>query len=209
MTKTIYTVIIGKGYKLREPEKVCPGWSYVCYTDQNIKSNVWKIKKYEKNIDIGNNRQNSRFLKIISCYSDVSIYIDAKFKPINNLDRFVERYLDEYVDMVLLKHNKRNCLYKEAKFVSNNGIEKWGNLQCQLKRYLKEGMPKNYGLWAPGIMIRKYSKLMDAFNQFWWNEYINGTERDQISLAYSLWKFPGLNINVMPFRTTYKRFRNV
>lgn len=213
MNKIIHTAIVGEGYKLREPEKVCEGWDYICTTDQDIKSDVWKIEQVPPEVMQydHSNRWISRVRKILSFNREhsVSIYIDAKFRPINDLDSFVEKNLGEN-DIALLEHNKRTCVYKEAKFIAANKIEPWENMQAQIGFYLNEGLPKDYGLWAPGIMIKRHNEKMDAFNKFWWKSYVCGCDRDMLSLTYSIWSLTllrGLKVGLMPFRATYKRWR--
>ena len=207
LNKTVYTVIMGKGYKLREPDKVCDGWNYICYTDQdNIKSDVWEIIRANKIVDQSQNRAISRVPKICGIDSDIHIYIDAKFKPINNMDGFVKKHLD-YFDIVFMGHPKRNCVYVEADFLVKSGIEKKENITEQIEKYLEEGMPKNFGLFSPGIMIRRNNKHVQQFSNFWREEYFGGTNRDMISLAYTIWKFPWVKVGVIPFRKTYKMWR--
>lgn len=205
LDKTIYTVIIGEGYKLREPDKVCDGWNYVCYTDQeSIKSSVWEIIPCNKMEDQSQNRAISRVPKICGVDSNISIYIDAKFKPVNNLDGFVTKHLEDYFDIVFMNHPKRNCVYAEADFLVKSGIEKKENITEQIKKYLKSGLPKQFGLFSPGIMIRRNNRHVQEFNNFWREEYFKGTNRDMISLSYAIWRFPWVKIGVMPFRKTYK-----
>jgi hypothetical protein len=207
MNKTIYTCIVGEGYELRNPEKKCSGWNYVCYTNQDIKSDVWKIRNIPESPFT--DRQASRVHKILGLELNnqdyTSIYIDSKFRPLNNLDGFVKYYLGDN-DLSLLKHNRRECVYKEAKYLAKN-IEPWESMRQQINKYLDCGLPKDYGLWAPGIMIRRNSKVIQAFNKLWWREYCEGSERDILSLAYSIWRSPHLKIGLMPFRATYKRWR--
>lgn len=205
LDKTIYTVIIGEGYKLREPEKVCPDWKYVCYTDQDIKSDVWEIEHFDKTGCVSDNRVVSRIPKICGVKANISIYMDAKFKPINNLNGFVEKYLADK-DIALMDHNRRDCVYSESDFLIKTGIEKQQNLTVQMNKYLKEGMPKHFGLFAPGIMIRRGDSYVQSFNEFWRDEYFKGSSRDMLSLAYTIWCFPLLEIGIMPFRKTYKRW---
>ncbi len=205
LDKTIYTVIIGSGYKLRDPEKVCPDWNYICYTDQDIKSDVWKIIRYDKTGCSSDNRVVSRIPKICGVNGDISIYMDAKFKPINNLNGFVEKYLADK-DIAVMNHNRRDCVYCEAEYLIKTGIENKENLTEQITRYLKEGMPKHFGLFSPGILIRRGSGYVQSFNEFWRDEYFKGSSRAMISLAYTIWHYPFLEIGIMPFRKTYKRW---
>jgi hypothetical protein len=43
--KVIYTCIFGNYDLLRDPLIVNEKWDYICFTDQDIKSNVWIIEK--------------------------------------------------------------------------------------------------------------------------------------------------------------------
>jgi len=203
-TKVLYTVIIGNNYNLREIRKKCPGWKYYCITDQNIKSKTWEIRRVIKQ-DHLTDRQNSRIDKIYQTW-DISMYIDSKFIPFYwDLDTYLERWL-RGCDMTLLKHDQRKCIYEEGDFLINNNITDKGNLIKQLDRYIENDYPECNGLLVPNIMIRKNSKLMQQFQNFWWNEYIRSCERDMISLAYSLWKFPELKVRKLQFRRIYRRF---
>ena len=45
MKKVIYTAIFGDYDSLPEPDYIPNGFDFICFTDTDIKSNIWKIKK--------------------------------------------------------------------------------------------------------------------------------------------------------------------
>lgn len=211
--KLIYTVIFGDGYRLHDPETVCDGWDYVCVTDRDdLRSSKWTIQKVvlHKGHSVV---KNSRLYKIMPMKTrqdvyDVTIYIDSKFKPINNLDKFLGDSLGEN-NMALMDHNKRSCVYDELRFLSKKNIITDRVAKGIIEKYKRFGMPKGFGLFSPGVFVRKNNVDMAFFESMWWREYLEGCERDMVSLAYTMWLFENtlnFNVSILPFRETYKRF---
>jgi len=208
-TKCVYTVICWnpeKNYELREPKSRLTGWDYICFTDDpkraRLKTKSWHIEKLE--IDEGLSlRQNSRVPKILFNEFDLSLYLDCKFVPDQMLNMYARRMFGDDIkwDMGLMLHSKNNCVYKEAE------ITGYGD-SAQIKRYKKEGLPGKQGLYAPGIMWRHHNDRVNAMMKTWYEEYSNGCERDQISLAYTVWKHPEVKIKGMKFKKTYDLFRH-
>jgi len=204
MRKIIYTILFGD-YKLHEPEYFNPNWEHICFSDRNRKSKNWKVIPYSfKNMTP---RKKSRFVKIkfddfIS--SDINIYIDSKFKITCDLDKFVEENLK--FDIAVMKHKERSCAYAEAEFCIKHKIEQKEILGKQMRQYEKEGFPKNFGLYAPGIMIRKNTSEVKQFMKLWWDEVNKYSSRDIPSLSYCLWKHP-IELSLMKFKETYDLFR--
>lgn len=59
----------------------------------------------------------------------------------------------------------------------------------QMKRYAKEGFPRNYGSSHNAVIAREHNnpdciKIMDT----WWREVENECRRDELSFFYALWK---------------------
>jgi hypothetical protein len=200
--KIIYTVIIGDGFALREPVVLNPEWKHVCFTDQPFKSDVWEIrnvtvKQYSK-------EKTSRLYKIIppiQCM--LSLYLDSRFTIKTDLNQWaVDAVNNVGIDrsMVVMKHNKRDCAYAEARILQLSS-------SVQVGRYRREGFPEHFGLFAPGIMLRQHSHEQLVFNSAWAQEIIAGSHRDQISLAYTIWKQNRLHkVGTLPFRETYDAF---
>jgi len=203
MKKIVYTILIGD-YKLNEPTYYNKDWELICFTDKKRYSNNWKMIYVNGN---NNPRKKAREIKIrydkfLNC--DMCLFIDAKFTIKCNLDNFIEKNLKH--DMVLMDHFKRNCIYNEAKFCINKNIGNKDIIQNQVLKYRKEEFPKNFGLFATGILIRKNTKEIRNFMKQWYNEIEKYSNRDQISFPYVLWKNP-IKLNLMNFKETYRMFR--
>lgn len=203
MKKVVYTALFGN-YKLYNPEYIDPTWKYICFTDQDINSECWQIKK----IDTSDQRKKSREVKIKShefLDYDICLYIDCKFKISikNNLDRFAENLKN---DLCLMIHNKRTCLYDEGNFCIQKKKDKKEVILQQLNYYRQQGMPEKYGLYAPGIMLKRNTKTVNNFMNLWYDEVDKYSYRDIISFPYVLWKNP-IKLSLMPFKKTYFQFR--
>jgi hypothetical protein len=203
MKKVVYTVLIGD-YKLNEPTFINRDWSLVCFSDKNFKSNHWHIRKIQ---DIRDPRKKSREIKI-RCDRflefDLCLYIDAKFTVKIDLDKFVEENMKN--DITLMEHNKRRCVYKELDFCIEMGKDDRHVLKNQFFAYRDSGLPKNFKLYAPGIMLRRNTKEIIDFMKLWYKEVEMYSYRDIPSFSYVLWKNP-IEVNTIPFKKTYKSFK--
>lgn len=199
MKKVIYTVLLGN-YKLNEPKYRHKDWELICFTDKNIKSKNWNIVRVE------GGRKKSREIKIRSnkyLDYDICLYLDAKFTIKCNINDFINEYLKK--DLAVMKHNKRKCAYDEGHFCIKIGKDKKRTILNQLNYYKTEGFPEEFGLYAPGIMIKRNTKEVNRFMKLWYNEVEKYSYRDIISFSYVLWKNP-IELNLMPFKKTYGRF---
>ena len=179
MKKVIYTVITSDDYTLKEPIVINSNWELICFTNQKkLTSKNWRI------IQIDNqrltNQKLSRKIKLLSHsylnFADLSIYIDSRFTINRNLDMFVDKYLQNKYLAIML-HNRRNCLFDEADYLIKLNIASKSRLTKQINKYISEGMPANFGLFAPGIMIRKHHNVvLDEFMELWWKEVYKWTE---------------------------------
>ena len=186
----IYTALFGSYDNLFEPKEAYENCDFICFTDQkDIKSNIWKIIVVDSSL--GSPTMKNRTYKILTHkYLDDyenSLYIDSNIIIKNNPYSIVMKYLDK-CPFLMPKHILRNCLYQEAKVCV--GIKKTPVLKTikQLKRYNKEGFPVNFGLGENNILLRKHNdKQVIKLMETWYNELEKETQRDQLSLGYSLW----------------------
>jgi hypothetical protein len=68
----------------------------------------------------------------------------------------------------------------------------------QMERYRKESYPKNNGLCACTILLRRHNSpdIIEAMEN-WWQEISNGSFRDQLSFNYIAHKC-GLEYGIIP-----------
>lgn len=207
LRKVVYTVVTGKNYELREPKRVNKDWDYICFSNTNRKSKHWRIVKVEEDLP---DSILSRKVKLLNDFFlpgyDLSVYIDSKFTVKVDLDDFVKRYKSKS-NIFFMTHNKRSCLYDEADFCIKNGIGDSSKIAQQIGRYKSEGCPTGIGLFAGGIIIRDHNiESQKGFLEEWFDEIQKGSCRDQISLAYLIWK-NSLKFETAPFRKIYDMFK--
>lgn len=135
-------------------------------------------------------RKESRFYKINSHLlppHDISIYIDASYSIQRPVSRILEHF-DMNADIGLCPHISSTCVYQHAMMVMLLQLCKQKVVFEQVGRYAQEGLPEQMGLSENGLIVRKNNGIIKELNELWWNEYTKGSQRDQLSMPYALWK---------------------
>ncbi len=187
----VYTALFGNYDDLIDPKEKYEGCDFICFTDQkHLTSDIWEIRLIEE-CDLPPNMMNRKYKILphlfLSEY-EWSLYVDANIAIIGNSFNLAKKYLSNY-DMAIPKHFARDCIYEESKECVILGKTKYDKTKKQMDSYEKEGFPKNFGLGENNILFRKQNnkKVMKLMND-WWDELNTQTKRDQLSLAYVLWK---------------------
>ena len=213
MNKTvIYTAIFGGKDDLIEPEFIPDGCDFFCFTDQDFKSDIWKIKKVKPEFD--DPVRSAKIYKILphkflSEY-ETSIWIDGNLLIRGDVNKLINDYLKNN-NLAVFSHNQhtkrwrklfwikntedcRDCIYDEAKFLLRIGEDgKYKDdpelIIKQVERYKQEGYPEHNGLVVGMIILRKHNEkdVMQTM-EYWWREIQNGSRRDQLSFNYVAWK---------------------
>lgn len=129
--------------------------------------------------------------------ADIWVWIDGNVRLRMTPTQYLSRYM--VGDLCIFNHWDRKCLYEEAAFCSKVNKDKPAVLKAQVKRYKAAGMPKNWGLAATRIVVRKNTKKIRDLNEAWLYEIEHGSLRDQVSLPYVCWK-AGLKWKALPGR---------
>ena len=62
-------------------------------------------------------------------------------------------------------------------------------IRNQMCKYRQEGMPREYGEFECGILVRENKNILcKTIMHDWWREVYVHSYRDQLSFTYSLWK---------------------
>jgi hypothetical protein len=199
--KVVYTAIFGGYDELPDPQFIPEGWDFICFTDSNIKSNIWEVKKVPAIYK--DPTRNARKYKILphrwfSNY-EYSLWVDGNILIRNDINELIPEYLNK-VNIAVHDHNQnqldpRNCVYQEAQaifyFGKRNGNYKDDPniIQKQIQRYADEGYPSHNSLAVTMQLLRKHNKkdCIKIMEQ-WWEEIKYGSKRDQLSFNYSIWK---------------------
>jgi len=198
----VYSVNTGGYDDLRNPKIYDPSIRYILFTDNKIfKSDIWEVNHIDfldKDLD---NRRKARYIKtnphLVLPDHDISIWVDHCYVPrFDNAKNFLNE-ISFNNDIMSYKHDVRNCIYDEAQVVIRDRLDYPHIVENQMKKYILEGFPKNYGLFDSGFTIRGNHDKIKNFNDIWWSEIKNNSGRDQLSQVYSSWK-SGVTIRPIP-----------
>lgn len=214
-----YTYITNNYDQLKDPEVVSPGWDYLCFTDdpQTTKSNVWSIYDIRsgmaKGFELLDDNRKNRFIKmhphLLFGDYEFSVYVDGNIPIRNGLETFKLMYcMNEETPLYLLPHQIRNCIYQEFNACIRNMKDNEGIIYVQMKRYMTEKFPFNYGLSHNCIIGRYHNNenCIKIMNE-WWEQIMQYSYRDQLSLFYVLWKLNLKNaISFIPYQIPFAYF---
>ena len=196
-SSVIYTCVTNDYDDIREiacPGYINPDWDYICFTDdaEDIAAGhigVWEIKPLAFNLldNTRNNRWHKMHPHILFPKYKESIYIDANidilssylFNAIKSLDR----------SLIIPKHPARTCIYKEYECILSEFLDDPRKILHERKLISKSGMPTDYGLTENGILYRRHNEpsVISIMGE-WWDMVEKYSRRDQLSLAWVLWK---------------------
>jgi hypothetical protein len=177
-------------------DQVKGGATFTCFTDGELQSSTWNIKKaYDKFKDP---RRNSRITKLMPHkYSDADIIItiDGNMRLLATPEEIVEKYLGDY-DMAVFKHGMRDCVYDEAIECAKLGLDDIELIIEQAKHYENQDFAKHKGLVQGCFIVRRNNRKVAMFNEFWWADYCRFSRRDQLSLMPAIEK-SGIRVNII------------
>lgn len=181
----IYTVIIG-GYDKLHPTS----WPGVCLTNSELKPvKGWKIRRIESLHE--DPRRASRHPKMLAhTYFpgvEYTIYLDGNISLLRSPSRIIKDFLQEH-DMALFPHPQRKCVYAEARKCIRLKKGDPKIIKTQMREYLKQGFPRNFGLTACWAIVRRNTSKVQRFCEAWWEEYLRFSCRDQLSFDYVRWQ---------------------
>ncbi len=185
----VYTALFGNYDDLIDPSEKFEGCDFVCFTDQeNLKSDIWDIRLVEE-CDLPPNMMNRRYKILPHLYFpeyEYSLYVDSNISLLKSPRFLKDKYLLNF-DFAIPRHFVRNCIFDEAMVLLRSGRTKSLDVFQQMIRYKKNGYICNDLLGENNIIIRRHNKTQDVMSD-WWEELLIGSNRDQLSLMYVLWK---------------------
>lgn len=196
----IYTCVVGEYDEVEEPEIIENNCDYYIISDKEPKKNTiynyTNIDKILGKSDLDDTRKN-RYCKInahkVFPQYRYSIYIDGNIVLKKGIMQYIQRLPKTRI--IALARASHTSIYAEALRCMMHGRDDKQKFLDQTEKYWLEGMPEDFGLVAPTIMVREHNnpicvKLMEE----WWKEVAKYSKRDMISLPYVLWK-NGYTIN--------------
>tara|TARA_Y100000310_G_scaffold161855_1_gene161782 strand:- start:61 stop:732 length:672 start_codon:yes stop_codon:yes gene_type:complete len=118
--------------------------------------------------------------------SEFSLYHDGNIELLVPPHEWVQFLGD--CDIAAFKHPQRDCMYDMIENCIRCEADDPNVLKVQRHRYQRAGYPGKLGLFASGVLVRRDTPAMREMCDLWWTELNQCSARDQISLAYALWK---------------------
>jgi hypothetical protein len=190
----IYTALFGKFEPLYDPLGHLDGTYYdsidrFYFTDLDMSDKRISYPIIPKHIDHLPSVRRQRRTKILipeEIYDnyEFSIWVDSRPKLAADPYSLID-YMEPDSDMMLMRHNDRDCVYDEGRVCVDNGkaIEK--EVSNQLDFYRDIGYPPHNGLWATNMMLRRHTGTLLKLMRIWWSQIEAFSHRDQISLPYA------------------------
>lgn len=210
----IYTVITGDYDTIKRPQVITPGAEYFLFTNNHCgeEAGVWKIVHLDEPeltaawsgsvnrndaVVFDNERINNILLsrkvkmlahKYLPKGYDMSIYFDADMLIKADL-RGLSDLLNDNVLMAAFRHSYCTSVRAEIEDLTNRGVVEQAVVENQWHRYLKWGFSDDIGGTENGILIRRHNhpKMIELM-ELWWQEYLHGCLRDQVSLMPCVFK---------------------
>lgn len=196
----LYTAIFGKmGRGVHTPEVSIPDVDRICFTDLEIESDFYEIRKMKVDSHIDNKYEieeamirRQRFVKI--CIPDeifdnyeYSVYVDCKRNSVIDFEWLLS-FMEPHSDFLTRRHKTRNCVYEEGRVCIKKERDDKATIRKQLTFYQEEYYPINNGLHYSYILLRRHTRRLKKFSRLWWRQLEQYSHRDQISLPYVAWK---------------------
>lgn len=154
----------------------------------------WEVIYYARGADEHPNRAAKRPKMHPGMYTGApaSVWLDASFRVVS--PRFVLDTVTLAADsadgIAQFKHPWRGCLFQEA--TASVELPKYAderfNITRQAQAYDAAEMPRNWGLWATGIIARIHTAEVLNWGRVWARQIDAFSYQDQISHPYSLWR---------------------
>lgn len=201
--KVVYTCITG-GYDILKPlSYVNEDFDYICFTDCDMKSDFWEIRRIPEELNSLDNIRKQRCIKInphkyLPEY-EFSVWVDGNIDIKADINEYLkENGVNNNISLYVGEHPKRNCIYKEALACIRLKKDSKEVINKQIEGYKKEKFPYSYGLPQTCIIFRYHNdkqciKLMET----WWEEVKAKSYRDQLSFNYALWKNSDVKIKYL------------
>jgi len=181
----VYTSVVDGFDNLRPP--ACPpdhNVRFICFTNVPNLPRVFPWE-YRPIYPVGEPCRTARVAKILSHLmlpedAEYSIYHDGNFQLRMDPNRMIDELLRKH-QWASYRHPCRTCVYEEGDLLLREKIGNPTLVAREIQRYQDAGFPREAGLWANGLLVRRHTPEVAALNEQWWKLYSVGCERDQLS----------------------------
>lgn len=183
----VYTCITNNKDQMPKVERY-EGVRYVCFSDQYFYHPVWEYLPAYNHGQNDPRRVARRYKWLSHIYfpNQDTIWIDGRVSfntsPLDIYDKYDG-------NIVIRPHGSRDCIYQEAAQIKKIGYEIESVLTEHLEYIKAYQYPVRNGLHETGIMLRRWSNDMIAFNLHVWSLISQFSKRDQLSADFVSWLY--------------------
>ena len=164
---------------------------FILFSDLYVETKFWQ--NLNINFKYRDPRRLAKIFKILPhlfFYNyNLSLWVDANLFLNNGISEIISSFANDNSSIKILEHDKRDCIYKEAKECLFWERDKKTLILDQIKKYKKEKYPINNGLINGRFILRKHNLLpVKNLMKDWWSEIELNSVRDQLSFNYVAWK---------------------
>lgn len=191
----IYTSVVNDYDYVLSPVLLPKGIDYFCFTD-NPRHFCRSIKflplAHPKDITLPNliNRYHKFFPHLVLPKDvDYSIYVDGNIRIIGDIIPLLDDFINSGKTMGLLRHPQRSNIKNEI--LKCIELSKFADPKIAFKQYenyFKDGFDDSFGLTENNVILRRHNNEMIQSMDFWWQQMVLYSERDQVSLPYVRYK---------------------
>lgn len=187
MKACIYSSIFGEYDEIKEQPKQTVPTDFLMFTDSEYYGETWETcKRLRGGLDLSDRMAAKYYKTHPPTGYDLSIWIDGSAQILS--PEFVQ-FIDDFMaddSICAFQHPERDCIYQEALHCFDMPKYEKQPILDQVAAYHREGYPRDYGLYACGMIARKGDQ--DDFDEAWWLENAEWTYQDQLSFPYVAWK---------------------
>lgn len=179
----VYTAAFGPRGDPILPPALFRDAEYVVFTDQPDVPYGWaKRNPVWTHVEP---RRSARYHKIRSTLlfpGRTTLWLDANIS-LRNEPALLLRHLTQA--LAVHAHRERDCVYAEYRACLKFNKDDPEVMARQIQRYRHHGYKESAGLVETGVLLRKDTPELRAFEAMWWNELSTGSSRDQLSFNWA------------------------
>lgn len=214
--RCVYTCLVGAYDVVKKPSYIQEGWDYICFTDNAEllrlgHKNGWTFRALLRDdLDATRlNRYHKLLPHVVLPEYDESLYIDS------NLDITSPFIFDLItargaVGLLLPYHFSDKCTYEHKDWIISAGKDDVEPIREFSNIMIKSGFPHDWGMTENNCLFRVHSnQRIQRIMEEWWECIVKYCKRDQLSLAFLLWKdkFALFDICFANARSDIKHFK--
>lgn len=186
----VYTTLFGDIDDLIPVLNPAEGVDYLCFTDRPRKAVGWTQIVVDP--QMGDNNLNAKVFKVLPHKYlqdyEYSMFVDANTVFLGRVNELIGMCMLGG-DFVMWQHPLRDDPYVEVNAIIAHRRHAPEGVLEQMEHYAAEGLPTRTAMFEASFIWRKHmAPDVVAFMEKWWHEIDQFSKRDQLSLAYLVWK---------------------